>query len=306
MRLATTLFASLALALAQAPQAETYKDPDGRFHLTIPAGWVNDKIEDRKILTFGAIHQKTETAPFDGLCLGMFMDVPNSRTRSQEEINDAISGSVNRKFWEDAMKSTDPDFSMTINSSGAREQGGRDVHYVEYTGTGKKGGETSSAKGKMEFHFVPGSMHFVMCMAMAEHYAAASTDFTTIFASYEPHRDTVISRIERTAPSVLTMFAMPGFKGAARVLSQDTADLAAAGWPTQSASLAVDGAEPWQVCARAGFTGPCRTIVAAEAGSSAAIGSARRMANQPSYAGLVATAVRRAMQHPASQKLLTH
>jgi hypothetical protein len=100
------------------------------------------------------------------------------------------------------------------------------------------------------------------------------------------------------------MFAKANFAGAARVLSQDTANLAAAGWPTLGASLTVDGAEPWQVCSGIDYTGSCQVITAAET-KQTLVHSARRIPGN-NVAGIVASAVRRTFHHPEVRKLTRH
>ena len=300
-RTLTTLLLSLAL-LAPA-HAETYKDPDGRFDVTLPEGWTSQKIDDRRVVTFGFSHTASETAPYDGICLGLFMDLPSTRSRTQDDINEMLEGQLTQDFWQKAMKSSDPNFSMKLDSNGSREQSGRKIYNIVYTATGKKGeGAPESVRGKTELHFVPGSMHFVMCMTKAEYFDAAGTGFSTIFASYEPHPNTLVSRNEH-APSVLTMFANANFSGTARVLSQDVASLVAVGLPATSASVTVDGIEPWQVCSGTNYSGQCQTIAVAE-GRPLAIGSARRVANAQNLNGIAATAFRRAMQHPAVRAVM--
>jgi hypothetical protein len=78
--------------------------------------------------------------------------------------------------------------------------------------------------------------------------------------------------------------------------------LGAAGWPTLSASLAVDGAQPWQVCSGADFTGRCRTVVAAHSGDGRAIqvGSARRL-TESNAANILATNARRTVRRAQMQ-----
>lgn len=306
MRLLTAF--SLALALLGAPaQADTFKDPSGRFDVTVPAGWEAGKIEDARIMTFALAHPPSEASPFVAMCLGMFSEFAESRSRSQEEINEALEGQLTPEFWRKNMNSTSDGLTMSIDTTGSRMKAGRAIHYAVFTGEGLKDGKKESAKGKMELHFVPGAMHFVMCMAMAGSYDAASADFATIFTSYEPHPDILVSRNEKALPSVLTMFASANFKGVARVLSQDTASLAQAGWPTTSASLVVDGAQPWQVCSGAGYTGACETVVAANAGSNGKpilIGSARRLTGDAALSNVAATALRRALQHPKTRAMI--
>ena len=300
--IATLLFALVMLTPAH---AEVYKDPDGRFNVTRPDGWIAMPVEDRKIVTFGFAHEKTEAAPFESFCIGLYMEAPRTRSASQQELNDALDSQLTPDFWQKAMKSADANFTMTVNSSGSREQGGRKIHNVVFTGTGTKNGETKSAKGKTELHFVPGSLHFVMCMSPTESFEAASPGIEAILTSYEPHPDTLVARNERAAPSVLTMYAAVNFKGVARVLSKDTASLAALGLPLASASATVDGAEPWQVCSAPDFKGICRTIDVAEA-RPLTIGSARRLANSQSIATLAATALRRALQHPVMSAVVKY
>ncbi len=303
------LLAGLAvfLALLVPARADTYKDPDGRFDVTRPDGWSSQTLEDRKAMTFAFLHEKSEASPYDGVCMGLYMDVPGSRSFSQEDINDAVDAQLTKEFWQKTMKSTDPNFTMTLDVSGSREQSGRKIHYIVFTGSGTKDGKTESAKGMTELHFVPGSMHFVMCMTLTQYFEPALAGFDTIFKSYVPHPDILVSGNERQAPSVLTMYANANFKGVARVLSQNTANLATAGWPTQSASLTVDGAEPWQVCSGANYSGQCQAIVAAEAGAQGRpilIGSARRLSGNLGFANTAAAALRRALQQPATSKIL--
>ncbi len=306
------LFTALSLCVtffATPASAQTYKDPSGRFDVAVPAGWDAGKIEDAKVMTFALAHSSTDASPFEAMCFGMFMEIAESRSRSQEELNEALEGQLTADFWRKAMGSSDDKFSMSVDSTGSRSQGGRSIHYVVFTGSGEKDGKKESAKGKMELHFVPGAMHFVMCMSIVATYDAASADFSTIFTSYEPHADVIVSSNDKVAPSVLTMFANANFKGVARVLSQDTKNLAAAGWPTLSASLAVDGAQPWQVCTGAEYSGMCQTVVAAEAGAngkSILVGSARRISGNTSLSGVAATAIRRALQNPRTRAMLAN
>jgi hypothetical protein len=305
LRVLTALLLTLAL-FAIPSRAETFKDPSGRFDVSVPAGWQATKIDDARIMTFALAHPLSQTAPFEAFCLGMFSEIAESRSLKQEELNEALEGQLTTEFWRKAINSSGDQISMTVDSAGSRSQSGRAIHYVVFTGTGERNGKKEAAKGRMELHFVPGAMHFVMCIAMAASYDAASADFATIFTSYVPHVDVLVSRNE-TAPSVLTMFAEANFKGVARVLSQDTANLAAAGWPTTSASLVVDGAAPWQVCSGLAYSGMCQTIVAANAGLTGRpilIRSARRIDGNAAFANVAATAVRRALQTPRTRAIL--
>ena len=180
-------------------------------------------------------------------------------------------------------------------------QSGRTIHHAIYTAKRPSDTEGLVTKGKMEMHFVPGAMHTTMCSTKLESYALATADFESILTSYDAKPDTLVSSNERPGPSVLTMYAKANYTGAAQILSQDTANLAAAGWPTLSASLTVEGAEPWQICASAEFRGACRTIMGAQNGTFA-IGSARRLSGKLGFANLATSGVRRVLQHPAMSK----
>lgn len=302
------LLAALSLCifgLAQPSFAAAYKDPDGRFELNVPEGWISVELNDRKNVGFVIGRENSDALPNGAACLGLYVETPDTRARTQEELNNLFGEELTPEFWNQATKSTGKD-DMKIVSSGTREQSGRKISYFVFTGTAEEQGKKIDGKGKTEIHFVPGSVHFVMCVTDVGTYDAVSAEFETIFASYTPHSgSSVVASLDQPSPSMLTMFAGANFSGAARVLAQDTPDLAAAGWPTASASLAVDGAEAWQVCDRAGYAGQCRTIKAAElAASGKPIASARRLNGGTNVQGLIATQLRRAMQNPAIRKVL--
>ncbi len=296
--------ATLSLALLAPAYADTYKDPDGRFQMMIPSGWASVDVPDRKALTFVLGNRQTDIPAY---CLGLFMDTPPSRNRSQADINEEVNGQMTPEFWREAMKSaSDSKLAMKIETSGSRTQSGRSIHHAVYTASSPGDANGPVLKGKMEMHFVPGAMHTVTCSTKDVDYPTVSTDFETILTSYDPRADVLVSSLERPAPSVLTMYEKVNYTGAARVLSQDTPNLAAAGWPTLSASLSVDGAEPWQVCVGAGFTGACRTVVGAQSAGRGplAIGSARRLSGKIGFGNFATTAIRRTFHNPAMNKAL--
>lgn len=300
---------TLSFALLVPANAETYNDPKDRFSVTRPDGWIEDRFIIRGSGTFAFSHEKSDAAPFDGSCMGYYEETPETRSHSQQEINDKFEGRLTLDFWREVMKSTasDTDITMTVDEVWSRNASGRAIHGAMFTGTGTEAGKTVSAKLKMEIHFVPGSVHIAQCMALEEHFAAAGKDFETVLTSYTPIPGAMVSGVERPAPSVLTMYAAPHLKGAARVLSQSTANLAAAGWPTTSASLAVDGSEPWQICSGPNYSGRCKVIRTAEPGATGrpiVVGSARRLSGKPEIATVTATALRRMMGYGAFRKLI--
>ena len=72
------------------------------------------------------------------------------------------------------------------------------------------------------------------------------------------------------------------------MLSADTPDLLAAGWVARAGSVAVDGAEAWQVCDGRGYSGKCLTITSARDEAGMVVMSARR--NTDGFRAEVATA----------------
>lgn len=294
-------FASLAPAIA-----ETYNDPEGRFSVTRPQGWTEDTHIFRGEGTFAFIREKSNASPYSSSCTGSYHATPATRSQSQEDVNGQFDSRLTEDSWRQAFASIDPDITVTINETSHRSVSGRRIQSVIFTATEVDGDKTDSVKAKTETHLVPGSVHWILCATAEEHFPAASADFDVVFTSYTPHPNAAVSRLKRPAPSVLTMFAAARFKGAARVLSQSTANLAAAGLPTTSASLVVDGDEPWQVCTGANYSGRCEVMLTADAGASGrpiVIGSARRLTGNPELLTATATTLRRMMRQPAVRRL---
>lgn len=297
----------IAVSLTQPAFAAAYKDPAGRFDVTIPEGWVNATASDAKEVGFVIERANSPELPNGAACVGLYVETPETRERTQQELNNIFGEDLTPDFWNKAAKSTGKD-DMKVVATGVREESGRKIAYFVFTGEAEDQGAKVAGKGKTEIHFVPGSIHFVMCVTNVANYDTMIAEFDAVFTSYVPHGgSSVVASLERPAPSMLTMFAGPNFGGAARVLAQDTPDLAAAGWPTTSASIAVDGAEAWSVCDSANFAGQCRTVKAAELaapGRQINVASARRLTGQTSVQGVIATQLRRAMQAPAIRKVL--
>jgi hypothetical protein len=74
----------------------------------------------------------------------------------------------------------------------------------------------------------------------------------------------------------LTLYAGANFRGVSRVVTQDTPDLALAGWRDKAGSMSVAGAGLWQVCDAANYAGSCR-VVSSTVRQTVAAASARRL-----------------------------
>ena len=146
LRLLTAL--SLAVVLFAIPaQAETFKDPSGRFDVTVPAGWQADKAADAKVMTFGMAHPSSETSPYEAICFGMLTEIAESRGMKQQDLDDALEGQLTKDFWQKAINSGGEQVSMSVDSAGSRSQAGRSIHYVVFTGSGDRDGKKETAKG---------------------------------------------------------------------------------------------------------------------------------------------------------------
>ena len=273
---ALSLLAAFAstLALAAGSHAADFRDAKGRFALTVPDGWESETPSNTDTITF--VMGTDKSAKDEGAaCLGMYLDMPATRSASQAELNTAVEGQLTKEFWTSALKSSG-DQTFNVSSTGNRDKDGRRIHNVVFAGKSSENGKTVDGTGKMEVHFVPGSMHSIMCVTDTARYSAYSPAFEKIFSSYEPSASAVVASLTTSPSSALTLFSRSSFQGQAQVLSADTPDLLAAGWAARAGSIAVDGAESWQVCDGRGFAGKCQTITSAKDEAGMIVMSARR------------------------------
>ncbi len=280
-------------------QAADFRDAKGRFALSVPDGWEAATPTNTDTITFVAATGKS--AKDDGAaCLCLFLDMPGTRSASQAELNTAVEGQLNKEFWTSALKSSG-DQNFNVSSTGNRDKDGRRIHNVVFSGTSQENGKTVDGTGKMEVHFVPGSMHSVMCVTDSITYTKFSPAFEQIFSSYEPGTSAVIASLTTAPSSALTLFSRASFQGQAQVLSADTPDLLAAGWVARAGSVAVDGAEAWQVCDGRGYSGKCLTITSAKNEAGMIVMSARRNADSFRAEAATASALRKGLNVIRSQ-----
>lgn len=285
-------FAS-CLALSTGSQAADFRDAKGRFSFTVPDGWESEAPSNSDTITF--VMGTGKGAKDDGAaCLGMYLDMPATRSASQAELNTAVEGQLTKEFWSSALKSSG-DQTFKVSSTGNRDKDGRRIHNVVFGGTSTENGKTVDGTGKMEVHFIPGSMHSVMCVTDTANYPTYSPAFEKFFASYEPSASAVIASLTTSPSSALTLFARSSYQGQAQVLSADTPDLVAAGWVARAGSVAVDGADAWQVCDARGYAGNCQTITSAKDETGLVVMSARRKTESFSTEAATASALRRGL-----------
>lgn len=276
MQRTVTLVAILAssCALAAGALAGEFRDSKGRFALTVPDGWETEVPANTDTITIVLGTGKSDTNA-GAACLGMFIEIPSTRSASQAELNTAVEGQLTKEFWTSALKSSG-DQNFDVKSTGNRDKDGRRIHNVVFAGSSLKDGKTHQGTGKMEVHFVPGSMHSMMCVTDTASFPTFSSAFEKVFSSYEPGRAAVIASVTTASPSALTLFARTSYQGQAQVLSSDTPDMTGAGWIARAGSLSVDGVEPWQVCEGRNYSGTCHTVMSGMEDGGLVVMSARR------------------------------
>ena len=179
---------AVCVAAAMSPlsaQASSYKDPAGRFTMTVPDGWASEKPEDATTFSVVLAKQKTDASPYEGLCIGIYVELAETKSKTQAEINSIFEGKLTQAFWSDALKGSAGN-DVKINSTSNRQKDGRNINGVVFTGTSVENGTSTSATGKMELQFIPGSMHTLMCMTETQTWDLASAQLDGIFESYDP------------------------------------------------------------------------------------------------------------------------
>jgi hypothetical protein len=250
--------AVLAFAGLVPAEAAELRDAQGRFTLTVPDGWTSDIPANAADFTVVLSKGDAEGAP-GAACIGLYLDMPTTRSATQADLNTVVEGQLTADFWKSAIQASG-DTSFKVISTGKRDRDGRRIHNVVFTGTVVENGKTESGKGKMEVHFIPGSMHSVMCVTDEAAFVRHTNAFETIFTSYQPSVAPLIAQARSGTASALTLFARTAQAGQAQVVSPDTPDTRRAGFNPAAGSLTVDGSGAWQVCSGAGYTGQCETV----------------------------------------------
>jgi hypothetical protein len=250
--------AVLAFAGLVPAEAAELRDAQGRFTLTVPDGWTSNIPANAADFTVVLSKGDAEGAP-GAACIGLYLDMPTTKSATQADLNTVVEGQLTTDFWKSAMQASG-DTSFKVVSTGKRDRDGRRIHNVVFTGTVVENGKKDSGKGKMEVHFIPGSMHSVMCVTDEASFARHANAFETIFTSYVPSVAPLIAQARPGTASALTLFARRAQTGQAQIVSADTPDTRRAGFNPAAQSLTVDGEGGWQVCSGASYTGQCETV----------------------------------------------
>lgn len=252
--------------------AGPYKDPEGRFDVTVPTGWQSKQPNAPQVALVIASDDKAK----GGVCLVMVRDMPQTRKTPQADLDAAFGELLTKEFWVAAFESAGMT-GVVVETTGSRAGKGRKIfHVVATLNTTDATGQPVAGTSRQELHPVPGALHFVNCTTSKQTYAAVEPTFQQIFASYQPHANQLVVSAPEAKPSVLTLYEGARFDGTARVVAQNTADVQALG---VTASVAVAGFGQWEICEGANYSGKCLVVAgstAADEGQVMRIGSVRR------------------------------
>lgn len=276
--LATLSVLSFSLAPAFAEDTQ-FRDGEGRFTITVPAGWEAAVPEHKgPLAVFLASPRDAATPDSGGICMVMADPTPQTKDMSQADLDEAFSQVLTGDFWKKSLAAGGLK-DIVVQDSGQKVQRGRKTYFFVATATVKDEAKVFEATSKQVVHVVPGSLYFVQCTAAKAAWPTMTPTFEKIFASFEPRVNELLVMGPHSAPSVLTVFSGPDFGGVAHAIAQNTANIPALIGKEVAGGVSVVGFGSWEICENVNFTGACQIIAAAEAASPGRlirIGSVRR------------------------------
>jgi hypothetical protein len=245
-------FGANAVALA-----ETVRDTAHNFRVTVPSGWKSEANPSDDIRLFMTSSKAEQTG---GSCNVVSEAHPKSSTLTQSAIEGELDQELNDAAWLAMFKSVIFIDNVAIEKTGSERINGHKAYYVIATfDSVTPGSPIIPVKLKQYLHAIPGEVFFVTCSAAHDGYAVEEDNFNSVFASFAPLNDTVAAAEPNGVPS-LTLYAGANFGGVSRVVTQDTPDLALAGWREKAGSMSVAGPGLWQVCDGPNYAGTCRVV----------------------------------------------
>jgi hypothetical protein len=285
------LTASLLVAFGSAAasaEGTFYRDPQGRFTLTVPSGWSSQKPEQESLVALYMVSPKNEkNKDAGGICLVLVSETPQTREMKQSELDDAFAQVMTPDFWKRSFEAGGVK-DVVVEDAGNKVHKGRKAYYLVATASSTaEDGKVSAVTSKQMIHPVPGDLFFVQCTATKAGFVAMKPVFEKVFASFEPRVNETLVYAPQSAPSVLTLFSGPGFDGVAHTIAQNTANIPALTGRAISTGISIAGYGQWEVCEDVNFGGFCRVVAATHAvqpGQVLKVGSVRRYAAEPSNA----------------------
>lgn len=257
LRMMTAIAAGALALTAPLAAAESYTDAESNFRITIPDGWQNDHDTDESIRLSLLSPRFKETR---GLCGVLTMAQPETRGKSQAELDADGDRSFGEEFWIKAMQGADTVKAVAIDGRGVRMVNGHKAYFMVATIDPKASADGPKIKTQQMIEVIPGQFFLIMCMSKADSFDKEEADFTALMNSFAPISDAPVAMREPNGVTSLTMYSLPRYGGVSRVVTQDAANLAEFGWHGTTASLSVAGTGAWEVCEGANFTGRCETV----------------------------------------------
>ena len=268
-------FAVLCVALSggTGALADTVRDTAHNFRITVPSGWKSEQNPNEDLRIFMTSSKAEQTG---GSCNVVSAAHPKSAALSQAQIETELDKELDDAAWLAMFKSVIFIDNVAIEKSGSERLHGHKAYYVIATfNSVTPGAPIVQVKLKQYLHAIPGEVFFVTCSATNDGYTQEEETFQSVFESFAPLNDTVAASEPKGVPS-LTLYARANFGGVSRVVTQDTPDLAVAGWRERAGSVSVAGPGLWQVCDGANYAGACR-VVSSAVNQNITAASARRV-----------------------------
>jgi beta/gamma crystallin len=248
---------SLLALCAEPSLAETVRDTQNNFRVSVPSGWKADKYpaEDLKVVLAAPDREQTGAN-----CNVVTEAHPPSKAMTQAQIDADIDAQVNEAAWSAMFKSVIFIDNVVVEKSGTERLNGHNGHFVVVSfASVTPGMPIRQVKLKQDLIAIPGELFFVTCSASQDAYAQKEDEFKSVFESFAPLNDSVAT-IEPSGVPSLTLYARSNFDGVSRVVTRDTPDLALTGWRDPAGSVSIAGPGLWQVCDGANYSGSCRLV----------------------------------------------
>jgi hypothetical protein len=263
---------ALVVAVSGAASAETVRDTEHNFRVSVPSGWKSEKNPSDEIQISMTAPDREQTGANCNVVTEMHAP---SKTMTQAQIDADIDKEVTAEAWATMFKAIIFIDNVSIEKTGSEDLNGHTGHYVVASFSSVTPGmPIRQIRLKQDLVAIPGQLFFITCTASADAYAAKEAEFKTVFESFSPLNDKIAANEGGVAS--LTLYAQANFGGISRVVTRDTPDLALAGWRAPAGSLSVAGGDLWQVCEGANYSGSCRLVTSA-LHQKVAVNSARRV-----------------------------
>lgn len=240
--------------------ADTLRDNEHKFKVTVPSGWKVDQNPSADIQVLMTSPRSDQTGASCNVAIEAH---PKTSSMTQAQVDQALANEITDDAWAALFKSVIFFDDVTIEKTGTQMINGHKAYYVIARFNSVTPGEPIiPVRLKQYLHAIPGAAYWVTCSALQSEYASEDPAFESMFESFTITTDRIAQAQERGVPS-LTLYAQENFGGVSHVVTQDTPDLALSGWREKAGSISVAGGDIWQVCDGANYSGRCRAVSSA-------------------------------------------